>query len=909
MVKRKVSLGSSGGAAEGAAAAAAAGEADVLELFFNTGVVYHEVPLPASLPDVVSGFVATASAGGRGMRRAQPGEEPDVEIAALEHLGELSRRWLPAPYQLSCPLAVQLYVAADGAGRVRALLAIDTLEAGGSRGRCLDAAIDEGRPYRALDRTESGALLEHAEVVDLARRLEASGVDRAPLKILALVDTIAPFLPRIRFAEVDVATAVPVSLVLDFGNSRSSATLVEAREKGVFSLPLEIRSTSDPFQISDEAFDSRIAFLPSAFDKSTGPLAVGESFTLPSIARLGREALDRALETPHRYLCSLSGPKRYLWEDRPSEDRWHFAQRQGAEWSPVAGRVLKYLPEDGDGLTLRGDGPSAPSDPRYAARAMMLFAIVEVITQAMSHIASAPYRKFQGKEQRARVLRHVVLTYPSGMPLEEQQVYEKLTENAVVLACGLLHVPDERRPNFVDGRFEPFLFVDEALAAQMVFLYQEVAHVFSGSFEAFASVYGGPDGAVRVASIDIGGGTSDVMIAEYRDKQPGAGTSLSIKRLFQDGVSIAGDEVCRAIVEEVVFVQILAQLASPAARRRLCHLFGEGDGGRGASWRTLKAKLVPYFWMPLARSCWAVAEGFEIPGHAEGKLYAIGDLFQLFEGATFAPAVLAEADRVLAAEIADFPGLANLSFRFERAEIERAIEGVLREPLRRYADVIAQFDVDLLVLAGRASALPCVRDLLLAEMPVAPPRVKSMSRYQVAEWYPSKWQDAGAIKDPKSTVAAGATVLHVASRNQIAGFTLDAIEPAPRAPVYGLYQAAEPHIPRQNELFRDGKTSPPFVYTAGMRVGFRNVDSPEMDGSPLFEVRPASAEVERALLEDRVVLRFERQPSGGVGVASATSERDLNEYAPDDFVLRLKTATLDRYWLDTGELRGVSRLQ
>jgi hypothetical protein len=929
MVKRKVSLSSPGGLA-GDATAAAPGESEILELFFNSGVVFHEVLLPASLPDVVTGFVIMKEAAGRdgyGVRRAQPGEDPDVEVAPLEHLGELERRWLPVPYQLSCPLCVHVFLASDASGRLRALLAIDTLEVAGAKGRCLDAALDEGRPFRALDRTESASILSVPAVKDLLRRLEANevkagsrassvgpnatdprprSVDRAPFKLLALLDTISPFLPRIRFTKLEVAAAVPVSLVLDFGNSRSSATLVEARDKGLFALPLEMRSSSDPFQVSDETFDSRITFLPSPFDDAAAPVAVGDSFTLPSIARLGREALDRALETPHRYLCSLSGPKRYLWEDRPSEDPWHFASKQGGEWVPVSGRILKYLPDDGDGLTLRADGPSAPADPRYAPRSMMLFALVEILSQAMSQINGARYRKFQGREQRPRILRHVVLTFPSGMPDEEKVVYERLAQNATLLASGLLHVPEDRRPNWQNGKFEPFLFVDEALAAQMVFLYQEVAHVFAGSMEAFASVYGRDGTSVRIASIDIGGGTSDVVIAEYKDKVPGSGTALAITKLFQDGVSIAGDEVCRAIVEDIVFSQILAQLGSIEARRKLVHLFGEGDAGHGAAWRTLKAKLVPYFWMPLARSWWAIAEGFSIPDHAPEKQYALSDLVRIFEGASWSSGVIAEADRFLASQIPEFPGLLNFAFRFDKGEAERTIASVLREPLRRWADVIAQFDVDLLVLAGRASALPCVRDLFLAEMPVSPPRIKSMSKYRVAEWYPSKWQESGAIKDPKSTVAAGATVLHLASKNHLAGFSLDDVDARPPTPIYGLYQSAEPHIALQNELFRNGKTSPPFSYANGMLIGFRNVDSPEMDGSPLFEVRPATPEVAEALLEDRVSLRFELA-DGRIKIASAASERDLNEYGPDDFVLRLKTATLDRYWLDTGEFRGIAR--
>src|SRR5258708_38405768 len=97
----------------------------------------------------------------------------------------------------------------------------------------------------------------------------------------------------------------------------------------------------------------------------------------------------------------------------------------------------------------------------------------------------------------------------------------------------------------------------------MVYVYQETEHTFGGSFEELAGIYGRKNQALRVASIDIGGGTSDVMIAECTHRQPGAGTSLVIKKLLQDGVGTASDEVCRAILEDVVFPPLLTQIASP----------------------------------------------------------------------------------------------------------------------------------------------------------------------------------------------------------------------------------------------------------------------------------------------------------------------------------------------------------
>lgn len=835
MVKKKVSLGSSPDLADGPSRAgeaeitpgARAATVDVLELYFNTGIILHEVALPRGLPDVVSSFVvmkppagAAPAQGGPStlsVRRAQSGEEPDVEISAVDHLSELAGRWLPVPYQLSCPFAVQVFVAETGSGGVRAVMAVDTFEVRGSQGRHLDASFDEGRPFRALDKTEIGAFFEHGETRELVRRLERAGVEKALFKLAALLETLAPLLPKIRLSRLETHQPIPVSLVLDLGNSRSTALLVEGRDAGVFGVPLEVRSLGNPLATSHDAFDSRITFLPSPWDKTVFPVATGDSFQWPSIARLGREALDRALETPHRYQCTLSGPKRYLWDDRQTDDRWYFAQKvgqvapgQGGEHRPVFGRILKWIPEESGGAWLREDGPQTPADPRYAPRAMMMFALVEILCQAYAQINGAQYRMYQGKEGNPRVLKHLVLTYPSAMRQEERRIYDALVQSAVVLTCHILNIPPDLRPNWnaQTQAYEPFLFVDEALAAQMVFLFEEVQGTFAGSMEELVSIYGhasagggggGGGGSaggsgdaapktLRVASVDIGGGTSDVMIAEYEDKLPGTGTSLAIKKLFQDGVSIAGDEVCRAIVEDVIFPQILHQLPTAQSKSRLLHLFGEGDAGHGSAWRTLRARMVPQFWLPLSRCYWALAEGFSIPDHTPDRHYMVSTIFEIFGLPAIAPAILSEANAFLEQEVEAFPGFENLFFRFDALEVERAIERVLREPLRRYADILAQFDVDLLVLAGRTSALSCIKRLFTSEMPVSPPRIRSMARYRVGEWYPSKWKDQGFIRDPKSTVTAGAAVLHLASKNKLPGFLIDGIVEAEQKPIYGLYQ-------------------------------------------------------------------------------------------------------------------------
>jgi hypothetical protein len=381
------------------------------------------------------------------------------------------------------------------------------------------------------------------------------------------------------------------------------------------------------------------------------------------------------------------------------------------------------------------------------------------------------------------------------------------------------------------------------------------------------------------------------MIADYKDTEQGTSAALSIKKLFQDGVSIGGDDVCRAIVEDLIFDQILQQVSRATDRNRLVQLFREGVSEYGAAWRTLRAKLVPYFWLPLARCFWALGEGFTIPDHHSEKQYTVAEIFEIFQDTDWSPK-LQEADRFVTDLVPGFPGFNNLFFKLDSTEINDSIDRVLREPLRRYADIIAQFDVDLLILAGRTSALQRVRELFVSEMPVPPPRIKSMSNYRVGDWYPASWRRDGFIKDPKSTVCAGAAVLHMATHNRLAGLLLEEVQEVEQKPIFGLYQ--------ESELFRDGLKSEAFPYSGGMMIGFRNVDSEEMDGSPLFEVLPANQEVEEALLEDRVNLRFSIDDAQHLEIAEVLSQRGSFAFEPSAFKLWLKTATFEKYWLDTG---------
>ena len=81
----------------------------------------------------------------------------------------------------------RLGVVSNANGTVRATFArlglATHFEVTGSQGRHLDAAFDEGRPFRALEKNEVGQFFDHAELRELVRRLERAGPEKALFKL------------------------------------------------------------------------------------------------------------------------------------------------------------------------------------------------------------------------------------------------------------------------------------------------------------------------------------------------------------------------------------------------------------------------------------------------------------------------------------------------------------------------------------------------------------------------------------------------------------------------------------------------------------------------------------------------------------------------------------------------------
>jgi hypothetical protein len=334
-----------------------------------------------------------------------------------------------------------------------------------------------------------------------------------------------------------------------------------------------------------------------------------------SMVRMGREADDVAqvMRAEGDIRTGVSSPKRYLWADDSSwleGANWHMADpadrcKTGTYASTLKGPLLLYIHEDDRDFLLESDQPSeneyatdTPMKPRHAPRCLMTAAIYELLSQAYSYVNSAGYRHASGDAGRTREIRTLTLTYPSGMLQEERQRLEAQVNKAINIFAMTLGKNQGVKP-------ELNLHIDEASAVHLTYIWSEIRmlgqnprlwfttlHQDRGQQEtekaeepapiaaaaagrrrgrAGADVlrhqrpaastriragaqpepFGDVANEIRIACIDIGGGTTDLMIAKYNFESK-IDDAIRGQVMHQDGIYLGGDQLVKRLLETVI---------------------------------------------------------------------------------------------------------------------------------------------------------------------------------------------------------------------------------------------------------------------------------------------------------------------------------------------------------------------
>lgn len=583
--------------------------------------------------------------------------------------------------------------------------------------------------------------------------------------------------PPIRlYKDKDVETN-DIDMIIDIGNSRTTALLVGDGSAFNHVRQLELTDFTNILKDDDgglrinrhgEPFDMRIAF--RRVDFGTFGIAGSKQFVYPSLVRLGREAstLLRKAESVagDKVLSTYSSPKRYLWDGNPNKEEWRYIVLQGEEGEGTLNLC---------GITnqLKSDGNIDPSGQggvsfHYSRQSLMTFSFLEMLAQAKMQITGEDFRSEQNdstSSPKPQKIRRLIVTCPTAMSKKEREALLQCAKDAVTLIENFdrdttgsderkgMHIeviPLIKSRNDEDTRW----YYDEATCSQLVYMYGELGYKYKGCSEEFFRLYGksSPDSAQRsitIGSIDIGAGTSDMMISKYVCGE-GSVTTITPNPLFYDSFYFAGDDMLCSLIKNVMlldrnnaFGRGCESMSNKEYRQKIKDFFGRDYNLQTARDRALRRDFNIQYSVPLMY--------YFLELLSQESKDCIVHYSDVFVDAAPNESVISGFKEKMGIDIT------TLSWKYSGKTVAGIVHAEFEPLIKKVATIMHSFDCDIILLSGRPASLSPIRDIFLKYYPVSPNRLIVLNNYYVGDWYPF-CENTGYIRNAKTIVAMGGII-------------------------------------------------------------------------------------------------------------------------------------------------------
>ena len=635
---------------------------------------------------------------------------------------------------------------------------------------------------------------------------------------------------------------IAVDMSVDIGNSRTCAVLFE---NGDFTKArmLRLRDLSEPWRSYENAFDMRVVFRRADIG---GDLTQDKTlFQWPSLVRVGEEAkhlVYRSMEGhgESERTTNYSSPKRYLWDDKPYANRWELMVVNDDPTN------LKVNPQifiegftdhfDDDGTYLEEEKEldlfalgQTDSQCHYSRKSLMTFVMIEMLQQAQCYINSSKFRDMHGQTDCRRYLRNIIITCPTAMPIKEQLALRRAAQDATRLlrklnpdlpAMTITPDPEKLRPTDDQEELQRrgWLY-DEAFASQLVYLYAELAQRYGGRVDHFFQLKGhyrkemeeqGFEGnALTIGTIDIGAGTTDVMVTAYGQKGKGRLTPVP---LYYDSFYTAGDDILHNVIRDVILegpdnqLETLGSIGSAVAahiqrmtpdellqiprisetksyretvddirhamseddarhlkhhltQELMHHFFADNSANQSEKDRRCRLDFCTQVSHPMSQ--------FFLELLKQGrptKLYTYDELFPKEKPAAY---LLDHFEHHFGFRFEE------LSWRYDPEAVGAIVRETMEPIVKALSVVMYAHNCDILVLSGRPTNLEPLTELFLKYIPIAPNRLVRLNQYRVGRWFPLATEEGYFQESQKAVVAVGAEVGYLASTTGFNGLVLD----------------------------------------------------------------------------------------------------------------------------------------
>ncbi|CAM1364532.1 virulence factor SrfB [Tenacibaculum xiamenense] len=676
--------------------------------------------------------------------------------------------------------------------------------------------------------------------------------------LLDIINKVNGF-PEIAFLTGE--RSIETGLVLDIGNARTCGLVVEttslqpnSRFDFTTARKIQIRDLSQPHKVYEDPFEMQVAFAEEKFGNEASDF-FSDVFQWPSLLRVGKEAtrLTSIFESEDSQ-ATMSSPKRYLWDYEPTSIPWikvdkdgyaGYAQTKNLKKAALFG-ISEYLNSDG---TINTDHfPATTSN--YSRSSLMTMGLVEIIFQVLSQINHHEFRKNMGNSSFRRILKNIVITCPTAMTIQEQFFLRQSLQHAVDLVKNYVNIglastvdiyPRENTLDFDDFGNETHWKFDEATASQITYLYSELIDKFKGKHPLFfkykgkkreVSEYENKE-TITIASVDIGGGTTDLMICNYQYDDESEIPSLKPTPIFWEGFNIAGDDIVKRIIEFVFIPSIESHLKEAGGIKiieTLNYLFGYNMGNMPASHKIYRKQ----FANQIATYC-AYTAIDHVTNNESNRKKTLREVFQNYSKPknNLIPYIESIVKNRCQLETFD---LMDVVIDFDSHHINYAISDVIKPVILQLTKLIAVFDCDLLLLSGKPSNLGIVRELFEKSLVLSPDKIVNFGNYKFGDWYP--FANFGEVKDPKTTVCVGALIAFLSTINKLDGFTIDLKQLAniqSTANYLGVLGTNFTAIKNEKIIFRKNGFEGAFkFFGTPIAIGMRQLSAEEWISTPMY---------------------------------------------------------------------------
>jgi len=433
----------------------------------------------------------------------------------------------------------------------------------------------------------------------------------------------------------------------------------------------------------------------------------------------------------------------------------------------------------------------------------------------------------------------------------------------------------------------------------------------------------------RLATLDLGGGTTDLVVTSIAVDGTGANVTLTPHQEFREGFNLAGDDALLRVVREHVVDPIRRKLRGIGMGERADYALNQLLGGDRGDMKAVELVRRQQFAAQIASP---IALGLLQEYEAYDPLLPVPATTRKFAD-FFSPDSLPTTDLLnyFNAELAklgakDFK-LQDMEFDISLPDLDRTVRSVFLEMLQALGEIVYRYRCDVLILSGRTSRLPAVRAILEESAALPSHRVLPLHLFRVGQWYPFR-DFRATVGDPKTTAAVGAMIC-LLGNGQLQNFNFRSNELRPRstARYFGKLDQSN-RLLKADEFYDDLDLDNydyelpeerAFEFRGPMPLGFRQLPVDWWPGSRLYSIDYATPDDARnlnPLTPLRISLRragsrvtnrttgevYMDNPNLEIGTIRDRQDRNVPK---DKLRLRLQTISSQQgYWLDTGILLG-----